>query len=138
MRSLLFMLAFLFAVTGCKKSTNEIAIDYADGTGLVGKWLATERFVSPGAGGTWNVLSTDQQFVIEFGVNNSFLYTSNFPKADSVFNHYTVSSYSINMNSTLLNKQDTWYLGDTVIQNEMILSVFRCIEACPYKLRRIK
>lgn len=138
MRLFALSLMTIIAIAACNKKQSEASIDYADGYGLAGKWLSMERFVSPGSAGAWYPIPANQRFTIEFGANSLFNYSLNFPKADSVFNHYTVNGRNVNMTSSLTNKQDTWYLGDTTIHNELNLAIFLCIEGCAYKLVRVK
>lgn len=133
--TLIALAAFLF-LQNCSKSGDSSI--YADGTGMVGRWKAEQQYRSPGSGGEWHPLSLAERFIIEFKADSSFAYTSNFPMAAASFNRFSSNGYQVKMFSSLTSETANWYVGDTVVSNEMSLAVFLCIEGCPYKLRRIK
>ncbi len=123
----------LLLFSSCKK--NEIIT----GSGLIGKWKAIEQFQSPGNGGQYLPLPDNKQFFIEFKQDSSFTYSSTFPKADSLFNRFSVNGYEIAVYSSVNNKTDTWYIhGDLIDSSEIRISIFTCIEGCAYKLVRTK
>jgi len=105
---------------------------------ISGKWIATQRWSSPGNGGSWYNLPLAEKFTVEFKADSSFSYSANFPKADSLFNRYSISGNSVIMSSSLNNKQDVWYYfnDSSSTPNQMSLSIFRCIEGCSYRLER--
>lgn len=134
--AMIFMaIAYLLLLQGCRKNDSS---GYTDGKGMVGKWKAEEQFRSPGSGGEWYPLSYAERFTIEFKADSSFSFSSDFPMSAASFDRFSRNGYQVKMFSLLTNETANWYLGDTVINNEMSLAVFLCIEGCPYKLRRIK
>lgn len=135
-RPALISLVTLFILQNCSKSDDSSI--YANGAGMVGKWKAEQQYRSPGGGGEWYSLSMAERFIIEFKADSSFTYSSNFPMAAASFNRFSSNGPQVKMFSSLTNETANWYLGDTVVNNEMSLAVFLCIEGCPYKLRRIK
>lgn len=131
------MMTLLFA--GCNKKTagEEDNFVYISGSGLTGKWVAKERFISPGAGGTWNSLPRDQWFILEFRSDGSFTYSSNFHKADSLFSRYRISGNLILVSNADSTKTDTWHF-QLVGGERLELSTVLCFEGCPWGLRRIQ
>lgn len=136
MQKLLFILAFIIVITGFEMKSSDKSSDKS----LVGKWIAVENFQNPGNGGTWHALDLNDRFTIEFKSDKSFLHSSNFPKADSLFNHYSIDNSTLLLSSSLNNKKDTWYLfhENMVNDDELSLSIFLCSEPCPYRFKRIK
>lgn len=134
MRILLALVLSVVIATSCNKQSNDDV--YISGEGLVGKWMATDRFWSPGVGGTWFPLDAGEKFTIEFKSDSTFSYSSNFPKADSLFSSYSTNNSMLIVTSPS-NKRDVWFYttnsGDT-----LHLAIFTCIEGCPFQLRRIK
>lgn len=128
-----FFFVTCFFCSSCKK--NEIIT----GSGLIGKWKAIEQFQSPGSGGQYFPLPANEQFLFEFKQDSSFVYSLNSPKADSVFNRFSVNGNEMRMYSSINNKADTWYLhGNGINTSEISISIFTCIEGCAYKFVRIK
>lgn len=136
MRQFIVLLAMTLSVIGCSKKSNN-GYEYTDGTGLTGKWVATEQYINPGNGGWWNALAEADQFTVEFLSDSSFRYSPNFPMKDSLFNRYGLNDRRILMHSTTGNARATWY-HDFDPDGRLQLSVFLCFEGCAYGLRRIK
>lgn len=138
MRKLYGLVIFTILFTGCaKKAADDDPYVYISGSGLSGKWVATERFISPGSGGTWNSLPSDQRFTIEFRADGSFTCSANFHKADSLFSRYEISGTRLVMSNADSSKTDTWYFrldGGERLEMSTVL----CIEGCPWGLRRIQ
>lgn len=128
---LLFLLTVLFLFS-CRRAGN---ITNEHRTGLTGKWVAVEQFVSPGAGGSWYPLAPPDQFTIEFFADSSFAYSPNFPKAGAGFTRYSIDNTLIRVRNAANTETDAWHHnpnpGDT-----LNLSVFTCFEGCAYGLRR--
>lgn len=131
------LLSFLLiCLSSCYRPVNDWPV-CSDGVSLTGKWQATERFTSPGAGGSWNKLAESDRFLIEFKTDSTFSYSANFPKADSLFSVFRTNGPELNVSSSVNSKTDRWYWG---IDQEcrLSLSIFTCIESCPYRLVRVK
>lgn len=110
---------------------------YISGTGLSGKWLVTERWQSPGAGGSWYNLEPADKFTVEFLEDSSFRYSANFPMRDSLFNRYSLNGNRIAMRSTSGPAATNWYY-EIDPGGRLQLSIVLCIEGCQYGLRRIQ
>lgn len=133
MKHFFSFIVLVFLCFSCQK--NEIVT----GSGLIGKWKAIEQFQSPGSGGQYHPLPVNGQFLFEFIKDSSFAYSPNSPKADSLFNMFSVNGNEIKMYSSLNSKTDTWYLhGDVNNTSEISISIFTCIEGCAYKFVRIR
>lgn len=137
---------FLFAVAiftiigiACNKrgTVEDDGYVYITGSGLVGKWLAKESFVSPGGGTILVDLPRDKWFTMEFKADSSFTYSANFPKADSLFSQYSLSGYWMSVSSLVNSKTDRWYY-DLGADDKLELGIFMCFEGCSYLLRRIQ
>jgi len=126
---------FFVFIVGCKKTVNDLPVCTENQT-IVGKWKATQRFWSPGAGGNWHTLTSAEQFTIEFKSDSTFIYSANFPKADSQFSIYSMNGMVLKISSAVNSKTDTWYwkIDDECRLN---LGLFPCIEGCPFGLQRI-
>ncbi len=110
---------------------------YITGSGLAGKWVAKESFVSAGGGAILVDLPRDRWFTMEFKSDSSFTYSASFPKADSLFSQYSLSGSWMSVSSLVNSKTDRWYynLG---ADDKLELGVFMCFEGCSYLLRRIQ
>lgn len=125
------LLLVVFLIVACNKKKDDVF----NGS-LTGKWIAKERFSSPGVGGSWNTLSIDQQFTIDFKSDSSFTYSANFPKADSLFSQYRLSGSMINVSSLANSKTDQWFY-EIESNGRLSLGIFMCFEGCSYGLYRI-
>jgi hypothetical protein len=99
-----YLLALLMVVLSCNKKPDvqEDGYVYISGSGLGGKWLAKEKYVSAGGGPIPVNLPREQWFTMEFKSDSSFTYSANFPKTDSLFSQYSLSGFYINVTSTVI------------------------------------
>ena len=134
-----YLLALLMVVLSCNKKPDvqEDGYVYISGSGLGGKWLAKEKYVSAGGGPIPVNLPREQWFTMEFKSDSSFTYSANFPKTDSLFSQYSLSGFYINVTSTVNTKRDSW-IYEFMPDGNLDLSLFRCFEGCSYRLRRIR
>jgi hypothetical protein len=139
MPRILLPLLFVFLIAACNKQQAITEEDYVyiSGTGLPGKWLATERWQSPGSGGSWYNLQPADKFTVEFLTDSSFSYSANFPMRDSLFNQYSLNGARIRMTSTVGPAAANWYY-EIDPDGRLQLSIVLCIEGCQYGLRRIQ
>lgn len=126
---LYFTLAILLAMlAGCKKDNEQD--NSPSNSGIVGRWKYTERFVSPGSGGSWNAVPVANQAVIEFTMDGKFTYSANFEKASSEFDHYTLDGNTkVIVTSATTGKTETWYISH-LDEKRLDMSVTMCFEGC--------
>lgn len=136
MKALLLISLLFIELLSCKRNAIDESICTIKGD-LTGKWEATEQFSSPGAGDSWNLLASDKRFTIEFKSDSSFIYSANFPKTDFLFSKYTLLGSAITISSSVNSNRDTWYYNFDN-QCRLNLSIFLCIEGCPYRLIAVK
>lgn len=139
MHRVFFYIIVVFLTAACNKPQAVIEDDYVyiSGTGLPGKWLATERWQSPGLGGSWYNLQPAAKFTIEFLADSSFSYSANFPMRDSLFDRYSLNGFRIAMRSTSGPAATNWYY-EIDPDGRLQLSIVLCFEGCQYGLRRIQ
>lgn len=126
MRIALFCIFSLLVITTCTKKDN------IENNGLLGKWKLKEEFRSPGAGGQWYKVAENEQSVIEFLSDGTFIFSANFKKADLQLNRYQIVGNELNMLSTVNNNTDKWYIN--YLNNKKLeLSIVACFEGCPYR-----
>lgn len=128
MKSILFCVLSILLITGCSKEEEVI-----ENNGLLGKWKLKEEWWSPGDNKiVWSPVEKNKQSVIEFRFDSTFIFSSNFQKADLQLNRYQLTGDELNMSSTINSNTDKWYVY--FVDNKLLeLTIFRCIEGCLYR-----
>lgn len=137
-RGLIFItLLSVFLSCHKKQVTEDDGYVYISGTGFTGKWLAKERYVSPGGGASWVDMPRDQWFTFEFRSDSSIVYSDKMPKADSLYDRYSLEGDFVKVRSTVNGKTGRWYF-EFLPDGRLNLNIIQCIEACSYGLHRIQ
>ncbi len=115
------MAVMVFAVAGCKKSSN------VENSNLIGKWKLTESLADPGDGsGTWQMADPSNPQYLEFKNDGRLIFS---PTGMYDSDHYQVSS-----DSTMIFLRGRESFPMRYHLSENMLCLFPpCIEGCGLK-----
>lgn len=127
--STLFLL--LIFTVGCDKSSK---VDQALAADLLGKWVYTEYYVSPGTETDWKPADPAGQ-TIEFKKNGAFKSGSNFM---AEFNQFEIIDSTTVRIKKASDSDDFWEVRMKISVKDGTLELWgkNCIEGCGYRFRR--
>lgn len=120
-------LALLILVGGCKKEAVE---QDQDQSGIIGKWLRVEQYVSPGSGGSWMATPDNPPVTVEFTAAGKVI--SNHPFYTNYTDYRTAGTDSLELTNGSGNKRHTTY----TLNNGKLTVYYTCIEGCGDRFTR--